>query len=831
MNRGRRWLAALLVAMLVFPAAAAMAAEPAVVTGTYEFTSNESHNTQLKDSFTWRDDCFMRSSFLGCSHLMELSATAAIASASRYGDEISEWEIDPSGNAKNITNLLKNAGFEDVETNKYYTLEKKENSAAAALAHRTITEGDKTYTLLAILPRSAGYKQEWVGNFNVNDGSTEKMHAGFKAGRDEILRFTKQYMQRHGITGDLKVWIAGHSRGAALSNMLGGFFAGGGISYFDNVSLTPENLYCYTFATPRTITPGLTHAADLSVAGARGTAYPDDTPGAAYTWLGGGSVTPDAECYKGIRNYPLDHDFIAKLPPEDWGYTWYGNMYSSDGNGTVTTADMLKQLQALSAFAYGKFTEGGGPADYRQYDLDLANMELKEVPSGSGGPGSMAAMVAARVTGLASLATDPEAYADGNYQAALQALAGCYGMLWDLGHIMDDFIGNDGELKIGSLVLPVVLIVMDYAMERMRAENPDLLNETDTEVAARALEALLGALSGEETKHEEFSNGTFLELLSKAIAPDNQDTKLLDTAAGALADALDSLGDMAATVLGEIFSQYMDSEHQDAPMKDKVAAFVKALGYGAREGTGAYAARGCDPKAEQAYVYTMILLIKMFIDTGMFDPGPEAAAVISAIVNAGSIDAAGSFTGLVGALLPLLMPEGITTIPEAADEKGRQLVEDLFRKSLELEDGKYGDVFDKEVRQHVQDLQTYIRPLRQALMYMLLYTDGERFSFASAIRTAATLFGNVSIVPPAHYNEVNLAWARALRAAGYKDHALPTPTPTVTPTPTPSPTPTPEPTPTPKPVPKTGDSAQPVFWLVLVLAGLCGMAVLKRKNS
>ena len=812
MKVARKFLASLLAVALAVPAT--MTAESAVVTGNYEFSSNEGSNIQLTDSFTWRDDCFMRSSFLGCSHLMELSATAAIASASRYGDGIDEWYIDPSGNAENLLNLLERAGFEDVETNKYYAIEKKENAAAAALGHRTITEGDKTYTLLAVIPRSAGYKQEWAGNFNVNDGTTERMHAGFKAGRDEILRFTKQYLRKHGITGDLKVWIAGHSRGAALSNMLGGFFAGGGIAYFDSVSLNPENLYCYTFATPRTIQPGLTHAEDLSVAGAR-VGYPNDTPGAAYTWPGSGSVTPTAACYKGIRNYPLDHDFIAKLPPEDWDYIWYGNRYSSDGNGTVNEGNMLEQLLALSEFAFGKYTEGGNPAAYRQYDLDLADLALKELPAGSRGPGSMAEMVRKRVAGLTSLAREPDTYAEGGCQAALTALAGAYGMLWDLSHIMDDFTGDDGELQIGGLVQPLVLIVLDYAMERMREETRELRDESDTEVAARALEALLGTLGGEETEHAAFTNGTFLELLSKAIAPGGGNTKLLDTASEALAEAIENMDKTAASLLNGLFEVFVEEERKDtASMKEKVSAFIKALGCGAEEDSTAYHInhRMTDPKEVQEYVYNVILTIKSFADYGMFEPGPEVAAILSAVEAAGSIHAPGSFTGLIGAVLPFLLPEGSVTVSEAADALGRQLVDDLFRKSLELEKGKYGDVFDREIRQHVEDMKTNIHPLRRLLMYMLLYTEGEEFSFASSIRTAATLFGNVGIVFPAHYNEVNLAWARALRVAGYLDHIMPTPTPS----------------PTPRPVPRTVDSAHPALWLALVLTGLfglCGLAV------
>lgn len=91
--------------------------------------------------------------------------------------------------------------------------------------------------MLAIVIRSSNYTQEWTGNFTIRDkdGSAGNMHAGFKAARDEVLRYAAQYMKSHRITGNLKVWIAGHSRGAAISNSLGGFFAGGGDGY-----LTPR---------------------------------------------------------------------------------------------------------------------------------------------------------------------------------------------------------------------------------------------------------------------------------------------------------------------------------------------------------------------------------------------------------------------------------------------------------------------------------------------------------------------------------------------------------------------------------------------------------------
>ena len=65
--------------------------------------------------------------------------------------------------------------------------------------------------------------------------------------------------------------------------MLGGFFAGGGIDYFgDTVSITPEDVYCYTIGTPRTIKDGLDKNVELSVSANRDSdEYKDDTEGEA----------------------------------------------------------------------------------------------------------------------------------------------------------------------------------------------------------------------------------------------------------------------------------------------------------------------------------------------------------------------------------------------------------------------------------------------------------------------------------------------------------------------------------------------------------------------
>ena len=100
--------------------AAVYADEPEVITGTYTFTSEEGSNIQLTDEFVFREDCFMQSSFIGCEHLAALSAQAAMASSTRYGEDPDPYALDPSDGAENIRNMLISMGFTDVESNGWY---------------------------------------------------------------------------------------------------------------------------------------------------------------------------------------------------------------------------------------------------------------------------------------------------------------------------------------------------------------------------------------------------------------------------------------------------------------------------------------------------------------------------------------------------------------------------------------------------------------------------------------------------------------------------------------------------------------------------------------
>ena len=192
MKRGKR-ITALLLALLLaiggMPLPAQAATDESYITeGSFRFTSNDGKLHQGEDHFVFREDCFMRSSFLGCSHLMLLSSQAAQASASYLGGS-DGYETDPSQGSRNIEAMLEAMGFEDIESNAYYHQDTRENACGAAMGRRQLALGGKTYTLLAVFPRSMRYQQEWAGNFTVGGGA---IHEGLKAARDEVLRFMRK---------------------------------------------------------------------------------------------------------------------------------------------------------------------------------------------------------------------------------------------------------------------------------------------------------------------------------------------------------------------------------------------------------------------------------------------------------------------------------------------------------------------------------------------------------------------------------------------------------------------------------------------------------------
>ncbi len=732
-----------------------------ITSGTYSYTSNENHNIQQEDSFIFREDCFMRSSYEGCCHLYELSTQAAIASSSRYGETEDPYEVDPSNNGQNIVALLNDMGFEDVETNQYYTVEKLENSAAVCVGHRTIEVFGKTYTLLAIIPRSAGYKREWVGNFNVGAGD---MHEGFKAGRDEILRFTKQYIEENGISGDLKVWTAGHSRGSAMANMLGGFFAGGGIAYFgDDVAITPEDVYCYAFANPMVIKDGTSKNEELSVEGARDGEYSADSPGDAFAYTGGGTVDVTDEIYNGIRNYPLPYDFITLLPPKEWGFALYGQILVVDADGAVTVEDMLAQLETISPFAYKQFTEKG---DYRNFEwktFDIDGLELvtdETVPAGT-----MADFLRERINGLAYHAGSNEEYVADGVQENLQAIGGLYGLLLSMFH------GGE-EVPTDGIIMPGVLTYLAYATERLMAEGRAV---SEGDALALAITDLLSHVSGEELDHTTMkADDAVCKLLETVFFEKNGDeyvekstalTQLLDESIVSLIP--ENLKGDLPDIIGGFDKDFDPTEPIDDEILGRmIGCYLKAC------------VAGPDPECQMAEFGVTAEEARGFLYTIVYFalPGTDLARVLSTA----KVSTFSELGAAIASYLKEIKDDDGTgtgqyaTLGDAADAALTVLADQILGEVVAKTASIYNQDYYNAAAAYLQTLKDNISAIRRYVSYLAFYEDGGLYSTESVLRNAATFVNTINMIPCAHYNELFVAWARAVRVADADgcDHAI-----------------------------------------------------------
>ena len=713
------------------------------VSGTYQYSAFEGSNKQSTDSFEYHDECFQRPSSKGCRHLITLSAQAAISSRSRFGEKEDKYEQDTSNGAQNVKAFLSNMGFEDVEANEWYSHEMQEDSVGVSVGHRTINANGKTYTLLAIIPRSAGYRQEWAGDMNVEKGN---IHKGFKEARDEALRFTKQYINKHNINGDLKVWIAGHSRGGAVSNVLGGFFAGGGISYFGNsVSITPDDVYCYTFATPRTIRQDASNNDVLSVDGARSGVYIYDTPGGAYQFTGGGIIEPVDDVFNGIRNYPFPYDIVTYLPFDLWGYTYYGDICEYEG----VTEDMMKeQLKALDENVYEKYEKDSSPSGFHEKTFDIANLSVTDEPLGLSGEEGMIYFIQERlIQGIQHFDT-VDKYVDDDYQEALRSYSAAFFMMQP---IFDEIEGVESHI-----VQPMLFSYLDFAAKKLMEEGRA---STEMEGASIALLEIIEFAIDEDRDITTYNADAFIEDLASFVK-NNKDKEATSKIKGAITKAIPS---QYAGFVKQIFGDFYPDPNADInnlELGDIIIEYVIACKEGAAP-ESKMAQRDPtyrDPHKVRESFYQLLNMMSLL--------GEDVNKIRTAVNNGN-----GLFKDVSKAVLEVMMkykdPDTggtatYTTLAAAADGEFADALEVIDRKANEIIDSKglYNQEFKDMLNGHIDQAKYNISEMRIVIMDVLFDNDST-FDTEYNINNLATLIGNINRIPFAHYTELCIAYAKA----------------------------------------------------------------------
>lgn len=367
-----------------------------ILKGEFTYAPHTYTEGDLTDIYYYSDSFFSGSANEYNEHLATASMILAAASISSQ-----EPDAEYATKSINLSNLLRDWDFVGFETNNYYMLRPEEQSMGVGMALKTVGEGEDAYTILAIVPRSAGYEREWAGNFTVGK---EGLHQGFTTGRDIILEFAKEYVEtnKNKLKGEVKLWTVGYSRGAGVANLLAAYLD-------DNTSalgieLKQENIFAYTFGTPSTVE------------------YANDTEKTALETK-----------YTNIYNHYAEYDIVTYAPFKIWNFTYYGRTILFDVHNAEKKAEMLKFLEKTNKTIYDIYTAENSSADpdnfmalMLQVGLD-GSVSLVPADEEYGIPNDQKEFLESRIEFLVdNLVPDRDTYVDGGYEYALQRLTSLY---------------------------------------------------------------------------------------------------------------------------------------------------------------------------------------------------------------------------------------------------------------------------------------------------------------------------------------------------------------------------------------------------------------------
>ena len=269
--------------------------------GTAEFYYTASGSGAVKKYSFWYDSDFFNQGAVLQPELAVASLCLEMASFSN-GDDLA-WSKtlaeEDTRRAYNIQRLYETLGFTNARYVNYdKPLTDTSDKVAFSMAMKYIDNGKGgTDTLVAIPIRGSGYGGEWGSNFDLTTTKVSNYvhHNGFWAAMGDVWTGLDAYVaeleEQGAITGELKLWVTGFSRGAAVANLLAHE-----IMRHDDlggVTVARKNLYAYTFATP----------AGMSEEFFRRSGDPDDS---------------------NIYNLISPVDVVPRVAPSQWGYGRYG---------------------------------------------------------------------------------------------------------------------------------------------------------------------------------------------------------------------------------------------------------------------------------------------------------------------------------------------------------------------------------------------------------------------------------------------------------------------------------------------------------------------------
>ncbi|MDR2492420.1 MAG: hypothetical protein LBD25_03005 [Coriobacteriales bacterium] len=240
-----------------------------------------------------------------------LAIVAAALSCAAYGVNSDSPQAGKLNNVSTITYSLQNMGFNNIEPHNYlpdtmegptagtYPQDEGEDTVGYTFAHSNVTVAKQEYTLIVVAVRGTigtiPFSEEWrsnLNNLNIFIKDFEGAYPGFKLAEKALYTELVLYLQKHDLFGNDNnlFFITGHSRGAAVANLLAAEVLATDWPHISN------RVYTYCFATP--------NVAEIS------------------TITGGKNKYPLTD----IINVIKPEDIVIYVPFKAWGYSKYGTV-------------------------------------------------------------------------------------------------------------------------------------------------------------------------------------------------------------------------------------------------------------------------------------------------------------------------------------------------------------------------------------------------------------------------------------------------------------------------------------------------------------------------
>ena len=228
----------------------------------------------------------------------EMAVTSSLLSAIAYDENYlgntSTWVTMPETAVEDWFNLHNFSGYVcydlDYDEENNPSGYQDQHVSEMFVAYKKLYYGSAKTLICVIIRGTNGTLDEWQSNFDL--GSTAEFsyytewlnqynHMGFDITSNRLNEKLNQYISEHNLENDDNVfWLTGHSRGAALANLIAAKRANLG-----------ETVFAYTFASPATTTS---------------------------------TVAQTGSAYQCIFNIINEDDLVPQLPMADWGFVRYG---------------------------------------------------------------------------------------------------------------------------------------------------------------------------------------------------------------------------------------------------------------------------------------------------------------------------------------------------------------------------------------------------------------------------------------------------------------------------------------------------------------------------